>query len=109
MEEYQAGVDEVKGLCGQGIGDNVMTLGLNHGPVKRSTLHEKAQVDVSDQHMAAETTSLCKPCRNRPTTTTDFPALPAWADSSRLKVADRPWVVERLQTGETLAGLLCSI
>jgi len=48
-------------------------------------------------------------CRNRPTTTADFPALPPWADSSHLKVADRPWVLERLQTGETLAGLLCGI
>ncbi|HEX6110126.1 MAG TPA: hypothetical protein VFZ02_12005 [Ktedonobacteraceae bacterium] len=109
MDEYQPGMDQVKGLSRYWIGDNVVALDLNRGLVKRCKLREKAWVDVGDQNMAGCTAALSQPCCDRPTTSADFPALPAWADAGSLQVADRSWVVEYLQAGETLASLRCGI
>src|SRR5207245_2952569 len=82
---------------------------FNRRVITRRKLHEKARVDVGDQDMATGAAALSKPCRDRPTTTADFPALPAWADASGLQVADGPGVVQRLQASETLASLLSGI
>ncbi len=56
-------MDQVKGLCGQWIGDNVVALDLNRGLLKRIALQEKARVNVGDQDMAAGATALTKPRR----------------------------------------------
>ena len=90
MDEHQAGVDQVKCLCGQWIGANVMALDLNRRVVKRREHCEKARVDIGDQDMAGGAAALSKPYRNRPTTTADFPAPPTCSDSGYLKVADGP-------------------
>ena len=61
MDEYQAGMDQIKGLSRYWIGDNVVALDLNRGLGKRSVLYEEARVDVGDQDMTAGTAALCQP------------------------------------------------
>lgn len=59
VDEHQASVDQIKGLCGQWIGANVVALDLNGSVGKRGTLHEKAWVDIGDQHLAGLPAALC--------------------------------------------------
>jgi hypothetical protein len=84
MDEHQAGVDQIKGLCRQGITANVVALDFNMRLGKRSVLNEIVRVDVGDQDVARRATALCKPPGNRSATSANFPALPTWADASDL-------------------------
>src|SRR6266567_4098777 len=67
-------------------------LGRQHLPIERSGSSstrripgvDQAWVEIGDQHMAGLTAALCQPCRDRPSTPADFPALPPWADAGSL-------------------------
>src|SRR5260370_30037940 len=77
VDEYQPGVDQVKGLCGHWIGANIVARDLNNGLVKGRKLQEKARVDGGDEDSTGGAAALTKPRRNRSPTTADFPARPA--------------------------------
>src|SRR5579859_403649 len=66
MDEYQAGVDQVKGLRGQWIGANVVALDLKRTVIKCRQHAEKARVDVGHEDMADLPAAFGQPGRNRP-------------------------------------------
>jgi hypothetical protein len=58
---HETGVNQIKGLCGQGIGATVVALDLYMRLGKRCQHAKHVRVDVGDQDMAGGAAALSKP------------------------------------------------
>jgi hypothetical protein len=99
-------MNQIELLAGQRVGANIMALNGNMRAVQRSILDQKTWIDVRDEDLPGGAAALSQPGSNRPTPSTDFPAVPPDVDAGSFQVADGPGVVKRFQAGKTLSYLL---
>jgi hypothetical protein len=103
VDEHQAGVDEVEGVPGQLVGDEVQLADLQAG---RRGLLQQAHVEVHGDHAAGVADPPGEPAGERAAARAGVEAVPALADAERLRAAHARRVVTRLEQRQPAACLL---